>query len=49
MTLLEIRDLHVGYGWDERHTTTIVRGINLTVGAGEVVGIGPGSFPGQGP
>ena len=39
MTLLEIRDLHVGYGWDERHTTTIVRGINLSVAAGEVVGI----------
>ena len=39
MALLEINDLHVGYGWDERHTTTIVRGVNLSVGAGEVVGI----------
>jgi peptide/nickel transport system permease protein len=39
MALLEISDLHVGYGWDERHTTTIVRGVNLSVDAGEVVGI----------
>lgn len=37
--LLELRDLHVGYGWDAASTTTIVRGVNLTVGDGEVVGV----------
>ena len=37
--LLELRDLHVGYGWDEHGLTPIVRGVNLTVAAGEVVGL----------
>lgn len=43
--LLEIRDLHVGYGWRARSngagtgTTPVVRGVNLTVGPGEVVGL----------
>lgn len=37
--LLELRDLYVGYGWDAKSTTTIVRGVNLTVGEGEVVGV----------
>jgi oligopeptide/dipeptide ABC transporter ATP-binding protein len=39
MTLLEVRDLYVGYGWDDRHTTTIVRGVSLSVAEGEVVGV----------
>ena len=37
--LLEIQDLTVGYGWTGRPVTTIVRDVNLTIGAGEVVGI----------
>ncbi len=37
--LLELRDLYVGYGWDEQSVTTIVRGVNFSVSAGEVVGI----------
>ena len=37
--LLEVRDLYIGYGWDERNVTTIVRGVNLTVAPGEVVGL----------
>jgi oligopeptide/dipeptide ABC transporter ATP-binding protein len=37
--LLEIRDMCIGYGWDERSVTTIVRGADLTVAAGEVVGL----------
>ncbi len=37
--LLEVRDLRVGYGWDEVNVTEIVRGVNLRVGAGEVVGL----------
>jgi len=37
--LLEIRDLHVGYGWDASSVTAIVRGVNLVVAPGEVVGI----------
>ena len=37
--LLEIADLTVGYGWTGRPVVTIVRDVNLTVGAGEVVGI----------
>jgi oligopeptide/dipeptide ABC transporter ATP-binding protein len=37
--LLEIAGLTVGYGWTGRPVVTIVRDVNLTVGAGEVVGI----------
>lgn len=45
--LLEIRDLHVGYGWRPGGAaasggagiTKIVQGVNLSVGAGEVVGL----------
>jgi oligopeptide/dipeptide ABC transporter ATP-binding protein len=37
--LLQISDLEVGYGWDPKAVTTIVRGVNLTVAPGEVVGI----------
>jgi oligopeptide/dipeptide ABC transporter ATP-binding protein len=37
--LLELRDLYIGYGWDEQSVTTIVRGVNLSVSAGQVVGI----------
>jgi oligopeptide/dipeptide ABC transporter ATP-binding protein len=37
--LLEVRDLYVGYGWDKQSVTTIVRGVNLTVASGEVVGL----------
>jgi oligopeptide/dipeptide ABC transporter ATP-binding protein len=37
--LLEIRGLHIGYGWDERSITTIVRGVDLTVAEGQVVGV----------
>jgi oligopeptide/dipeptide ABC transporter ATP-binding protein len=37
--LLEIKDLWVGYGWDPRRVTNIVRGVNLTIGSGEVVGV----------
>ena len=38
-SLLEVRDLRVGYGWDDDDVTEIVRGVNLGVGAGEVVGL----------
>lgn len=37
--LLEIKDLWVGYGWDARSTVPIVRGVSLTVGEGEVIGL----------
>ncbi|HTW06588.1 MAG TPA: ABC transporter ATP-binding protein [Acidimicrobiales bacterium] len=37
--LLEIRELHVGYGWDAAHITPIVRGVSLSVGQGQVVGV----------
>jgi peptide/nickel transport system permease protein len=37
--LLRINNLRVGYGWDPRSVTEIVRGVNLTVSTGEVVGI----------
>jgi peptide/nickel transport system ATP-binding protein/peptide/nickel transport system permease protein len=43
--LLEIRDLHVAYGWrssrgaDAADMTTVVSGVSLTVGPGEVVGL----------
>lgn len=37
--LLEIRNLHVGYGWDKRAVVPIVRNVSLTVGEGEVVGL----------
>lgn len=37
--LLELRDLYVGYGWDEHDMTTTVRGVSLTVSPGEVVGL----------
>ena len=37
--LLEIANLTVGYGWTGRPVVTVVRAVNLTVGAGEVVGI----------
>ncbi len=37
--ILELRDLYIGYGWDEQSVTTIVRGVNLSVSAGQVVGI----------
>jgi peptide/nickel transport system permease protein len=37
--LLELRDLCIGYGWDKQSVTTIVRSVNLSVSAGEVVGI----------
>ncbi len=37
--LLEVRDLRVGYGWDEHDVTTIVRGVSLSVADGEVVGL----------
>jgi peptide/nickel transport system permease protein len=37
--LLEIQDLSVGYGRDEQSVTTVVRGVDLSARAGEVVGI----------
>ncbi|HTV12402.1 MAG TPA: ABC transporter ATP-binding protein [Acidimicrobiales bacterium] len=37
--LLEIFGLTVGYGWEGRPMSTVVRGVDLSVGAGEVVGI----------
>jgi peptide/nickel transport system permease protein len=37
--LLEIRDLTVGYGWEGRPMVTVVRGVNLSVEAGKVLGI----------
>lgn len=37
--LLEVRDLHVGYGWDEHNVTTVVRGVSLSVAPGEVLGL----------
>ncbi len=37
--LLELRGLHIGYGWDDTSVTPVVRGVDLTVGAGEVVGV----------
>jgi oligopeptide/dipeptide ABC transporter ATP-binding protein len=36
---MEIRDLVVGYGWRLPPTVTPVRGVSLTVDAGEVVGV----------
>jgi peptide/nickel transport system permease protein len=37
--LLQVRDLHVAYGWDDKSLTTVVRGVSLTVERGEVVGL----------
>jgi oligopeptide/dipeptide ABC transporter ATP-binding protein len=37
--LLEVRDLRIGYGWDEQNVTTIVRGVSLNVARGEVLGL----------
>ncbi len=37
--LLEISDLSVGYGWEGRPVVTVVRHVDLIVGAGEVLGI----------
>jgi oligopeptide/dipeptide ABC transporter ATP-binding protein len=37
--LLEIQGLRVGYGRDERTAKTAVRGVDLSVGAGEIVGV----------
>lgn len=37
--LLEIHDLFVGYGWRLPPTVVAVRGVSLTVNAGEVVGV----------
>jgi oligopeptide/dipeptide ABC transporter ATP-binding protein len=37
--LLEIRDLTIGYGWTGRPMVTVVRGVDLAVDAGEVVGL----------
>ena len=38
-SLLEVRDLYIGYGWDAASLVTIVRGVSLAVEAGEVVGV----------
>lgn len=37
--LLDIQGLSVGYGRDARTITTAVRGVDLVVGAGEIVGV----------
>jgi oligopeptide/dipeptide ABC transporter ATP-binding protein len=37
--LLALEDVHIGYGWDARSVTPVVRGVDLTVAAGEVVGV----------
>ncbi|MDR0959629.1 MAG: ABC transporter ATP-binding protein [Propionibacteriaceae bacterium] len=37
-TILDIRDLHVDYGYDER-PTHVLRGVDLTVRRGEVLGL----------
>ena len=37
--LLEISDLTIGYGWRLPPSVVAVRGVSLTVAAGEVVGI----------
>ena len=37
--LLEISDLTIGYGWRLPPSVVAVRGVSLTVGAGEIVGI----------
>jgi oligopeptide/dipeptide ABC transporter ATP-binding protein len=45
--LLEISDLKIGYGWEGRPMVTVVRGVNLEVGAGEVVGVAGESGSGK--
>jgi oligopeptide/dipeptide ABC transporter ATP-binding protein len=45
--LLEIRDLTVGYGWRFPPAVTAVRDVNLTVQAGEVVGVAGESGSGK--
>jgi peptide/nickel transport system permease protein len=45
--LLEIRDLTVGYGWQFPPAVTAVRDVNLTVHAGEVVGVAGESGSGK--
>jgi oligopeptide/dipeptide ABC transporter ATP-binding protein len=37
--LLEITGLRIGYGWEGRPMATVVRGVDLAVAAGEVLGI----------
>ncbi len=37
--VLEITRLSIGYGWEGRPTVTVVRGVDLAVAAGEVLGI----------
>jgi len=37
--LLEISDLTIGYGWHLPPSVVVVRGVSLTVAAGEIVGI----------
>lgn len=34
-----MRDLYIGYGWEGQSTVTVVRGVNLDVQPGEVVGV----------
>jgi peptide/nickel transport system permease protein len=46
-TLLEIRDLTVGYGWRFPPAVTAVRDVSLTVHAGEVVGVAGESGSGK--
>jgi oligopeptide/dipeptide ABC transporter ATP-binding protein len=45
--LLEIENLHIGYGWEGRPMVSIVRGVDLSVEAGQVVGIAGESGSGK--
>jgi oligopeptide/dipeptide ABC transporter ATP-binding protein len=45
--LLEVSGLTVGYGWEGRAMVTVVRGVDLVVGAGEVVGVAGESGSGK--
>jgi peptide/nickel transport system permease protein len=45
--LLTVSNLNVGYGWEGRPMVTVVRGVDLVVGAGEVVGVAGESGSGK--
>ena len=45
--VLEVTGLTVGYGWEGRPMVTVVRGVDLVVGEGEVVGVAGESGSGK--